>query len=76
MPPIAKLFSIFTKRNQAKEKPYTIEYFRKLNITCHQIYHAIKRVESGILHKQQLDTGRHCHQGQQGTLRHFQLTND
>ena len=66
----------FYKKNQAKGKPYTIEYFRKLNITRHQVYHAIKRFESGISHKQQLGTGRHSHYGQRRTLRHFLLTND
>ena len=66
----------FYKKNQAKGKPYTIEYFRKLNITRHQVYHAIKRFESGISHKQQLGTGRHSHYGQRRTLRHFPLTND
>ena len=65
MPPIAKLLSIFPKKKkkQAKRKPYTIEYFYKLNIPHHQVYRTIKRFESGISHKQQLGTGRRSHHG-------------
>ena len=48
----------FYQKNQAKGKPYTIEYFRKLNVSRQQVYRAIKRYESGISHKQQLGAGR------------------
>ena len=48
----------FYQKNQAKRKPYTIEYFRKLNVSRQQVYRAIKRYESGISHKQQLGAGR------------------
>ncbi len=36
MPRVAKLLSIFTKIS----KPYTTEYFSKLNFTHHQVYRA------------------------------------
>ena len=62
----------FYQKNQAKGKPYTIEYFRKLNVSRQQVYRAIKRYESGISHKQQLGAGR----PRILTLCHFPLTND
>ena len=51
----------FDQKNQVKGKPYIVEYVCKLNIPRHQVYHAIKRFESGISHKQQLGTGKHSH---------------
>ena len=48
----------FYRNHQAKGKPYTVEYFRKLNVTRRQVYRAIERFESGISHKQQLGAGR------------------
>ena len=70
----------FYRNHQAKGKPYTVEYFRKLNVTRRQVYRAIERFESGISHKQQLGAGRpkpcqHSHHGKRGTLRHVPLTN-
>ena len=62
----------FYQKNQAKGKPYTIEYFCKLNVSRQQVYRAIKRYESGISHKQQLGAGR----PRILTLCHFPLTND
>ena len=62
----------FYQKNQAKGKPYTIEYFRTLNVSHQQVYRAIKRYESGISHKQQLGAGR----PRILTLCHFPLTND
>jgi transposase len=62
----------FYQKNQAKGKPYIIEYFRKLNISRQQVYRAIKRYESGISHKQQLGAGR----PRILTLCHCPLTND
>ncbi len=38
----------FYQKNLAKGKLYTVEYFPKLNINRHQVYHAIRRFESGI----------------------------
>ena len=62
MPPVAKLLSIFTKKNQAKGKPYTVEYFQSC-VTRHQVYCTINRFECGIPHKQQLGAGKYSHQG-------------
>ena len=53
-----QIITNFYRNHQAKGKPYTVEYFRKLNVIRRQVYRAIERFESGISHKQQLGAGR------------------
>ena len=47
----------FYQKNESKGKPYTIKFFKQLDVTRKQIYHAIARVEWGESHLQKKGAG-------------------
>ena len=48
----------FYRKNQAKGKLFTVEFFSKIDVKRDQVYRAIARFESGVSHEQRKGAGR------------------